>query len=182
MIRQLNGFDRRCIVFGEFFTAGPGAPDDFEIVSDMSLLTVRRILTVLDEGGVLCTYPDFVYAERAATGMPLFGMRRPVSAGFLSLAARDGTMLVPVVCLREADSIHVLIEEPVEVCAKGVERELARAVVAEAVGVLLDRLICLAPEQWLLLPTLTFDAPQVAHVRTMDPPRLNDSRSRVEVA
>jgi len=168
MIRQLNGLDRPCIVFGEAFTGGPDAPEGLEVVGDMSPLTVKRILAVLGEGGVLCTYPDFVYAERAVASMPLFGMRRPVSAGFLALAARDGTMLAPLVCLKEGDGVVVHVEEPVEVQvgALGADARLAvRAAVADTIGALLEDLIRLAPEQWLLLPTLTFDSPEIGRVR-----------------
>lgn len=166
-IAQLNVAGRPCVVFGEDLDAASNVPSDrLEIVSGMSGATVRRILEVLDEGGILCTYPDFVYERRAAETIRLFGMDRPVSSGFISLASRNGTMLLPLVCNREYDAVVVHIDEPVRVENQGPTeapgRTRARAVIGQVVGELLEGLIRRAPEQWLLLPTLTFESPEMA--------------------
>lgn len=175
-IAQLNTARRPCVVFGEDIGTGDDvAGDRLEVVSGMSGATVRRILEVLAQGGVLCTYPDFVYEGRTAESIPLFDADRPVSSGFLSLAARHGTMLLPLACFREDEGVLVHVEEPVEVQADptldAAGRGAARALVANAVGDLLEGLIRLAPEQWLLLPTLTFESPEMARARaTQDSP------------
>jgi lauroyl/myristoyl acyltransferase len=168
-IAELNTTGRACVVFGEDLDVGATATRErLEIVTGMSSATVRRILEVLNGGGVLCTYPDFVYEGRTADWMPMFGTHRPVSSGFLSLAARDGTMLLPLICLRDGDAMAVHIEEPLrirdEMTAATTNRDTARAIVAGAVGELLEGLIRRAPEQWLLLPTLTFESPEMAGV------------------
>lgn len=165
-IARLNTTGRPCVVFGEDFDVGRGGVSNgVEVVSGMSGATIRRIVEVLGAGGVLCTYPDFVYEGRDAESIPLFGTKRPVSSGFLSLAARHGTMLLPLVCLREPAGIVVHLEEPLCIEGGDVAREDARGRVAQAVAELLETLIRQAGEQWLLLPTLTFESPQMAGVR-----------------
>lgn len=175
-IARVNRTDRPCIVFGEDMNISSNALADGglevlsgESVSGMARATVRRILEVLDQGGVLCTYPDFVYEGRSAEFMPLFGIHRPVSSGFLSLAARNGAMLLPLVCLHRGEALVIHIEEPLQVRDERPHRLLdgaARTRVAHAVGEMLEGLIRLAPEQWLLLPTLTFESPEMAAVAT----------------
>lgn len=171
-IARLNASERPCIVFGEDVDAGELADAGrLEIVSGMSGATVRRILEVLNEGGILCTYPDFVYDGRAAETLSLFGTRRPVSSGFISLAARHGTMLLPVLCMHEGDGVAVRIDEPTLIedhgRADATARSTARARVAGVIGELLEALIRRAPEQWLLLPTLTFESPEMAVTRAV---------------
>jgi hypothetical protein len=171
-IARLNTTGRGCIVFGEDIDVSDALTRErIEIVGGASVTglsreMVRRILQVLDDGGVLCTYADFVYEGRTADAIPLFGIERPVSAGFLSLAARNGTMLLPLICLREGDAIVVQLDEPVRIqddrSAGTPNPVAARALVANAVGNLLESLIRRAPEQWLLLPTLTFESPEMA--------------------
>lgn len=121
---------------------------------------------MLDGGGILCTYPDFVYETRAAETIRLFGWDRPVSSGFISLASRNGTMLRPLVCRHKDDAVLVHIDEPVRVENQGLsgppDRTRARTAIGQAVGELLEGLIRRAPEQWLLLPTLTFESPEMA--------------------
>jgi hypothetical protein len=174
VIAQVNTTRRPCIVFGEDIdTGGNGAADAVEMVSGMSAATVRRIIEVLSEGGILCTYPDFVYEGHMAESIPLFGKSRPVSSGFLSLAERNGTMLLPFACFHEQDEtgdILVLhMEEPLEVQVNArrdsAHRHAARALLADTIGELLAGLIRRSPEQWLLLPTLTFESPQMARLR-----------------
>jgi hypothetical protein len=71
-------------------------------------------------------------------------------------------MLLPLICLRAGDELVVHCEEPLLVEAAPERRHAARAAVAGAVGELLEGLIAIAPEQWRLLPSLTFEAPQMA--------------------
>jgi hypothetical protein len=151
---------RRCVVYGEeaaLYDVGANA-----LVTGDSGGTAATVLSVLREGGALCTYADFVYDGRAACPMPLFGTERPASSGFLSLASRVGTMLLPLVCLRAGGELVVHCEEPVLIEAAPERRHAARTAVASVVGELLEGLISLAPEQWRLLPSLTFEAPQMA--------------------
>jgi hypothetical protein len=164
VIARLNP-GRDAIVYGE------AAPDDLgggdglpEVVSGGGSPALRRILEVLRGGGVMCTYPDFVYDGHAAAPIVLFGTRRAVSAGFLSLAARDDTMLLPLICVRAGEEVVVHVNEPlrVEIGDGPTDRALQRAAVAAAVAEMLEELIAVAPAQWLLLPTLTFRSPQMA--------------------
>lgn len=157
--------ERPCIVFGEDIDGNAYASHRSEVVSGASSEVVPRIREVLDQGGVLCTYADFVYDGRGAQSLELFGAPRPVSKGFLSLAAQDETMLLPIVALRREDAISVEAEEPIEVhlgADAPATRPAAREALAPIVGNLLETLIRRAPEQWLLLPTLTFNSPQMA--------------------
>jgi hypothetical protein len=158
-IAELTG-GRRCVVYGEedaLYDVGANA-----LVTGDSANAAATVLSVLREGGALCTYADFVYGGHAAAPMPLFGIERPVSSGFLSLASRAGTMLLPLICLHRGAQLVVSCEEPVVIEAEPQRRHAARAAVAGVVGELLEGLIARAPEQWRLLPSLTFEAPQMA--------------------
>ncbi|MCI4062691.1 hypothetical protein MRQ36_08945 [Micromonospora sp. R77] len=154
--------DRPLVAFGEDTSsaelpAGVRVP----VVSEGSG-ALRRILATLADGGVLCTYPDFVYPGRGVEPVTLFGRRRPISAGFVSLAARPGTMLLPAVLHRRGDRLVLRLEEPLLVGDRPADRASARAGLRQVLADVLAALISRAPEQWLLLPTLTFDSPQLA--------------------
>jgi hypothetical protein len=163
-IARTRSAGRPCIVFGEDMdTEGQSPAGDVEIVTGISGATIRRILDVLDAGGILCTYPDFVYDYRSADTIRLYGLERPVASGFVSLASRNGTMLLPLLCSRAgSDKLVVDVFEPVEVVSDGSGREAARALIRAALSSMLEEIIGRAGDQWLLLPTLTFESPQMA--------------------
>jgi hypothetical protein len=162
-IASLRG-GRSCVVFGEA-VGHSSQTHGLEIVTGDTPAAARRIRAVLEDGGSLCTYVDFVYDGHAAETLELFGIRRPVSAGFVSLAARNNTMLLPVLCLRESNEMTVQIDEPYLIKLESREplvRAAARDEVTRVVGTTLERQLRVAREQWLLLPTLTFESPQMA--------------------
>jgi hypothetical protein len=165
--------DRPCLVFGEEVEHPRGAPPGVELVSAMASGTVRRIHHAMAARATLCTYVDFVYAGHASETIELFGTTRPMSAGFLSLGARDGTMLLPVVAVRHGEGIHVVAEEPLQVAldhtASAEDRAATRAAIALECSDMLERLIRRAPEQWRLLPTLCAESPQMARGQVTAP-------------
>ncbi|AJT63896.1 hypothetical protein T261_2211 [Streptomyces lydicus] len=125
--------------------------------------SVRHILRNLAAGGVLCTYADFVYAGRDAETMTLFGRPRPVSSGFVTVASRPGTMLLPTVMrLSDREQITMEFDEPLLVQGMPHEARAARESMRELIAQLMEGLIRRNPQQWLLLPTLNFDSPQLA--------------------
>lgn len=155
--------DRARIVFGEEV---PGTTRGLEVVAGRDLAAVRRISDVLRSGGVLCTYPDFVYAGHASSPMELFGTVRPIASGFVGLVSRPGTMLLPLACHRVDAGIEVRAAEPWLVeSAEGVDRAHGRAVATRAVARILESVISDAPTQWCLLPTLSFSSPQASDGR-----------------
>jgi hypothetical protein len=163
--------DRPCIVFSEDAgLAGPW-PEWLEVIDGTTPDPVKRIVATLAQNGLFLTYPDFVYEGRGAHPMTLFGRRRPVSAGFLSLAGRPPTMLLPLVALHDDDEVLVHIDEPVLVAAAAAETPPPPAVIRDAlaatVATLLEQLIAIAPEQWRLLATMTFDVPQMSELPSM---------------
>lgn len=155
--------ERPCIVFGERVAIQQAERIGVDAVDEESVGTVRRIRDVLGDGGMLCTYPDFVYAGHSTYPMELFGTMRPVASGFLSFASMRGAMLLPVMCRRRDDEIVVSVDEPLYVQGgeRHANRSHARAVIADAIAVILEGQIRRAPEQWRLLATLTFDSPQM---------------------
>jgi hypothetical protein len=162
-------FDGRSVIFyGEEVDSGSlGAGFDAAHVAGDGLAGVRRIESVLRSGGVLCTYADFAYVGHATREMSLFGRPRPVASGLLTLAVRYGAMLLPMVALREGDGIHAVIQEPIRLEGggarlRGDDKQLAMDTVARAIAESLEDSIRRAPQQWLLLATLTFEAPQMA--------------------
>lgn len=154
---------RTTIVYGEGMSSAMG-PDGIpiEIVGGEEG-TTQRIRAVLAARGVFCTYADFVYEGHSAVSVPFFGSSRSMSAGLVSLAA--GTNLLPAVCTvgEGRRDLVVRFEEPSLVAAAPAEPGVTGSL-ARTFARLLERLIRHAPEQWLLLPTLTVPSPQMATV------------------
>ncbi|HWL37215.1 MAG TPA: hypothetical protein VNQ77_13610 [Frankiaceae bacterium] len=151
--------DREVATYGEDMDPSEGLADaDVNLVGAGSD-AVRQIARVLDAGGALCTYADFVYAGHRVVPVTLFGTRRHVAAGFVAFAARPGAMLLPAVCLARGDHVVLRFEEPYAVEAdEGVSRARLVPLLAPVVAGLLEDMIRLAGHQWLLLPTLTFES------------------------
>lgn len=155
---------RRVIVYGHEVFAEDIADTAIE-VADPHRQTRAHIISVLDAGGLYCTYGDFAYADLPVRMVRMFGQPRPMSAGWVRLAARDGTMLLPTLCRRTADNrLDVDISEPIRIESGPTpslsDLEGLAAILAE----LLEEQIRLAPAQWLLLPTLSFESPEMASV------------------
>lgn len=154
--------DRPCVVFGEDVPSGM-LPGHIEVVGGHVPDAAARVAQVLRAGGVFCTYPDFVYDGRRVSEIPLFGTRRPISSGYLRLACDDDTMLLPIVCRVEGDGVTVCADEPVHVRRDAsIDTQEAMEAAGRTVAQLLEELISRAPHQWRLLPTLTFESPQMA--------------------
>ena len=150
---------RDVIFYGEDMGGKRGA----QFVCGEELSVIRQISRVLANGGVFCTYPDFVYRGRAALPVRIFGTTRPMSSGFAYLAARSGMYLLPCLLLHRGGGIVAQISEPVLLeDASEPGGPSFQALVAQVVADALEDLIRRAPEQWLLLPTLSFDAPEMA--------------------
>lgn len=128
----------------------------------------RAVIETLDAGGVFFTYADFVYEGHPALMAPLFDAPYPISSGFVSFASRPGTMLLPCLLERDGDGVMGRIFEACRLdgqAFEGASRAEVREAVAGLVAGILEDLIRLAGPRWLLLPTLTFEAPQ----RTREP-------------
>ena len=132
---------------------------------------LRRVISTLRAGGSFVTYPDFVYAGHGVSKGQLFGRPRPFSSGFMGLAARPGTELLPFLVERiqsPAEGLRVTFYPATRYRPPEVElgvadrRALARATVQHVVGVVLENLIRQAPASWRLLATLTHESPQLA--------------------
>lgn len=171
LIKHLAGKERSVILYGEGIdTIQQGNTVSRDWLAGSGLQALKRIQKTLSRNGILCTYPDFVYAGHSSMLMPFFKSYRPVASGFISLASRrhsqSNTMLLPCVVLHTDEQITVHFEEPIEIelatehhCSK----EQRQAAIAHLVGETLETLIELAGPQWLLLPTLTYDSPQMGH-------------------
>lgn len=152
--------DRPVVAFGEGSVPQYGA--ELSVVNG-DVGSIRRVLRDLAAGGVLGTYADFVYAGRGAEPTTLFGCARPISSGFVAVASRPGTMLLPTV-LGVSDSQQIAVEFDEPLLVQGTPRKARSAWenMRELIAQILERLIRRNPQQWLLLPTLTFDCPQLA--------------------
>jgi hypothetical protein len=152
--------DRPVVAFGEGTVPRYGAGLSVANGDDGS---IRDILGHLAAGGVLGTYADFVYAGRGAELTTLFGRPRPLSSGFVAVASRPGTMLLPA-SMRPLDSEQIAVEFDEPLLVQGTPRQTrsARASMRQLIAQLIEGLIRRNPQQWLLLPTLTFDCPQLA--------------------
>lgn len=162
--------DRQVTLYGEEVVAGQaGFPEVDKRIAGSGRAALQAILDSLSTGGVFCTYPDFVYDGHEALSVSFFGAPRPMSASFASIASRPGTMLLPVLASRagtEGDGLLCRFFEPVFIPDDGrtedmEQRRLRRQRIAQLVARMLEDLISEQPHQWRLLPTLSFDAPQM---------------------
>lgn len=114
---------------------------------------VKEILRCMNKGGVFCTYPDFVYDGHKAVAGMLFGQRRPFSRSFMKLCRRPGACILPVRidCVnRNAEFLEpILLDFPGDL-----PRRVAERSTIDIVCRLMEELIRLSPECWLLLGTL----------------------------
>ncbi len=150
--------EREILFYGEDL-----AGHDARFVAGDDIAVLRRITRALAHGGVFCTYPDFVYRGHPALPVRMFGVPRPMSSGFAYLAARPGVYLLPCLLLRRGERIAAEISEPILLEDKSEPGGPSfQSLTAQVVATALEELIRRAPTQWLLLPTLSFDTPEMA--------------------
>ncbi len=155
---------RPMIVYGESMSVSAHPQLEYLSAGD-GLSAVRKIRKVLRNNGILCTYLDFVYQGHPGVPVQLFNRPRVLSRGFISLAARRGAMLLPVLMVAERGvrKLRVLFEEPTLIPPLP-ESMLSqeRPHLAQSMADILEGLISRCPSQWLLLPTLSFEMPQMS--------------------
>ena len=162
---------RPLIIYGEGLTDGSASRASGRFAPE-GLAGLAEIVQVLDEGGIFATYADFVYGTHRQETMTLFGVPRPVSSAFIGLLGRPDTVVLPLSCVRGDDEVRVHLQPPWPV-GPGVPRADR---VAE-VSARLEDAIRVAPHQWLLASTLTFDSPQA-----LQPEGQPDERASAAVA
>ncbi|MET0635658.1 MAG: hypothetical protein ABWZ25_06495 [Chitinophagaceae bacterium] len=138
-------------------------PEHRSLFATDTISGIRQILSVLREGGVFLTYPDFVYNNHKANETQLFGRPRPISAGLLKIATHTNAILLPAVMKRISHTIQLCFfgsitqtEAPAPTDSK-----LREQVLAIVISRLLEALILQVPAQWRLLPTLSHEAAEV---------------------
>jgi hypothetical protein len=160
---------RPMLAYGEGLDAEDFTDIEQERVAGMGHAAARRIAACLGAGGVFCTYADFVYADHRGVPVTLFHQPRMISSSLAGLAGREGTMLLPCLMQRESESVVAVFGEPVMIAHEpDIEAETGasrpawlRMAAADVIAGLLESLILKARHQWLLLPTLSFDTPQM---------------------
>ncbi len=165
-----NTEDRAFVVFGEDMKNDcPQIPDFARRVVSGGLDGMREIARILSVNGAFCTYPDFVYRGHLTLPVSLFGQVRPMSSSFAAIACQPGVMLLPSIALRDGRALRIKILEPLlmeddETSPDMLQNEpyWKRSVVAQLVSTSLEGLIRIAPQQWLLINTLTHEAKQLA--------------------
>lgn len=152
---------RETIVFGHEVYADDVPENRIDVADPRRGRAKPQIESVLDRGGIYCTYADFAYADVSTHQVPLFSRSRAMSTGWLKLAARHGTMLLPMLCRRINDTeINVEFAEPIHIESFSATPDIGAA--AGLAVEILEEQIRLEPAQWLLLPTLAFESPQMA--------------------
>ncbi len=155
-LHRLAG-ERPFIVYGEQLSDEP--PPWASHAASPGLAGLSEIISVLDGGGVFATFADFAYAGHRHEVMTLFERERPISSAFVGVVARADVRVLPVVCLRRAQTIEVVVRAP-----RSVPSGADRSAITDLLASELERLVTLAGEQWLLASTLVFDSPQAALV------------------
>jgi lauroyl/myristoyl acyltransferase len=150
---------REVAIYGEGL-----APDEVhgQIQKIFGLESIRlvdnplTILRVLHKGGVFLTYPDFVYQDHLAHHVQFFGMRWPMSSGFISICSQPGILLTPACLERQANEVVIHVGEPVEVhLPEGPpDKRWTHHLVGAAIARMLEEMVLRNPAQWQLLPTL----------------------------
>ncbi|MFN9622034.1 MAG: hypothetical protein ACK587_04245 [Cyanobacteriota bacterium] len=127
---------------------------------------IKKIRTVLNQKGIFMTYPDFVYSKHAVQVGELFGMARPYSGGFLSIAAASRATLLPLRVYYHEGDLELQFFSPVRQpdWQPAPPRFIQTQVIRLVVGKLLEGLIKQVPNQWRLLPTLSHDSEDMARL------------------
>jgi lauroyl/myristoyl acyltransferase len=148
--------NRTAIVYGEHINDAYKSyiPDNFFLI-DRRNLRMNSLYKQLMNGGVLCTYPDFVYSGHQTFPGELFGRPRLYSSAFVKLCAIPGAAIVPLIAVYNADRIEVKIDPGIELETGEGARSINVAVIVALIQSLLERLIRAAPTAWLLLTSLT---------------------------
>ena len=159
--------DRKIVCYGEDMESYlERKPEQRSIFVGDTISGIRKILGVLREGGVFLTYPDFVYSQHNAIKGRLFGLPRAFSAGLLKIALHSDAIFLPAITRHQPDSIEIKffgpVARPVDGIAPGHDHSLQEQVLAMVIGRLLEALILQVRNQWRLLPTLSYEAVEMA--------------------
>jgi hypothetical protein len=159
--------NRKIICYGEDMDSYlKRKPEQRSIFAEDNVSGIRKILQVLREGGVFLTYPDFVYRQHNAVKGKLFGLPRAFSAGLLKIAMHSDALFLPALSRRQPDGIEIRffgsVARPANAAASALDRSLQEQVLVTVAGRLLEALILQVPNQWRLLPTLSYNAVEMA--------------------
>jgi lauroyl/myristoyl acyltransferase len=130
-----------------------------------TLMAARKILLILEQGGLFLTYPDFVYTGHKVSYAQFFGMRWPFSSSFISICARQNYMLLPCYMQRKATNLIVHFEPPLQTCLPEnttSDPRWAQHLMGATIAQILEKMILRNPAQWLLLATLMAECHQQA--------------------
>jgi len=171
--------NRPCLFYGEEMeTLFLRLPDLRQAFAQPGRRLLHQILQTLEQSGVFMTYPDFVYQGHRALDVEMFGVPRGLSTSFASICSRPGTQILPALQTRSEDGISIRFFEPFTLDSSAItseEKNLQQRVCAQLLTTVLESLICQAPSQWLLLGTLTSEAPQMAMQNNMNAANVHSS-------
>lgn len=157
---------RKIIFYGEHMESYlQRRPEYSSLFASDNVVGIKKILSVLHDGGLFLTYPDFVYNAHGAIETELFGRPRSVSSGLLKIAARTNAIFLPAAIKHITGSIEFCffdgVPQPESPAAYAGFREQVLAIV---ISKLLEGLIDQVQGQWRLLPTLSQEAAEMARV------------------
>ena len=115
-----------------------------QLINVMEGNMYRLALQALDQGRLVCLLIDTGALEGSFEMFPFLGRQVPVATGWLTLAQRSGSPVIPVISRREGEKVLISIGEPL-VVNKSNRQEVMRKV-----GNHFERFIQSHPEQWLI--------------------------------
>lgn len=110
--------------------------------------SVRELIQGLKEGRIVGIVADQDGGKNGVFA-PFFGRLASTAPGTINLSIRTGAPILPVFMVRQQGALHsLIIEEPLEIPAKGTDKERIQAGVAAYLEVL-EKYIRRFPTQWL---------------------------------
>jgi KDO2-lipid IV(A) lauroyltransferase len=115
-----------------------------QLINVMEGNMYRQALQALDQSRLVCLLIDTGALEGSFEMFPFLGREVPVATGWLTLAQRSGSPVIPVLSKREGEKVKLFIGEPMAVNKNN------RQEVMQKVGDHFERFIQSHPEQWLI--------------------------------
>ena len=140
---------------GDLTRAHNEIPKNIQVIGN-DIGGLECLLPVLLNGGVFCTYPDFVYEGHNTVECKMFGVPRKVSSSFVSICTKPEVKLLPL-CLSYANGeFRAVAREAVQLEFSGqrMSRQDKKRCILQFIISVLEAAIAQTPDQWIALGTL----------------------------
>jgi lauroyl/myristoyl acyltransferase len=159
--------NRKIVIYGEDMEVYCAAhPEYQELFAQNTIHGMKKILSILDEGGIFITYPDFTYKQHLTVAGTLFGIERAFSSSFLKILLKSKAVLLPMTATRLKSALQMHFYAPILYNTneeyENLPTEIKIKILCTLISKIIEGLILKVPNQWRLLPTLSHESQDMA--------------------